>query len=397
MIKMLRDADVAYTNFEMLIHNYTSYPLKPIWRGTYMRAPEYITEELKWAGFDIVSCANNHAGDFGPEAMLETKAHLDNAGIENTGTGRNLSEAREPGYLETAKGRIGLISVCSTFYPWEKASRERGIILGRPGLNSLRFETVYHISDMEMSVLKGLSKKLNLKAPTHIEKCEGEYSFLGKRFAVKDEPDIYTIPNKQDFEGNLRSIRDARRQTDWVFLAFHGHESDRDKKKPAKFIETFARNCIDAGADIFIGHGPHVLRGIEIYNGKPIFYSLGNFIAHNIYMERLPSDAYEAFNLDVDATPSDFHDARSGILPPNDPAWFESIIPIVKLKKRTVMEIMLYPITLGFGKERPLIGRPMLTEPEYGKQILKRLIEVSSSYETEIQIENGIGRIKLGK
>ena len=50
---------------------------------------------------------------------------------------------------------------------------------------------------------------------------------------------------------------------------------------PADFIPIFARAVIDAGADVFVGHGPHVLRGIEIYKGKPIFYSLSNFIFQN--------------------------------------------------------------------------------------------------------------------
>jgi len=58
---------------------------------------------------------------------------------------------------------------------------------------------------------------------------------------------------------------------DLVLVTHNGHESDgSDRYKPAKFIETYARACIDAGADAFLGHGPHLLRGIEIYKGKPI-------------------------------------------------------------------------------------------------------------------------------
>ena len=58
------------------------------------------------------------------------------------------------------------------------------------------------------------------------------------------------------------------------------------------FLETFSRRCVDAGADAVIGHGPHELRGIEIYHGAPIFYSLGNFLFETETVEKQPYDAY---------------------------------------------------------------------------------------------------------
>jgi hypothetical protein len=67
---------------------------------------------------------------------------------------------------------------------------------------------------------------------------------------------------------------------------------------------------IDAGADVFVGHGPHVLRGIEIYKGKPIFYSLSNFIFQNETVLRMPEDSYEEYSLSDDAQPADYLDAR---------------------------------------------------------------------------------------
>ena len=67
---------------------------------------------------------------------------------------------------------------------------------------------------------------------------------------------------------------------------------------------------IDAGADVFVGHGPHVLRGIEIYKGKPIFYSLANFIFQNETVLRMPEDSYEEYSLGDGAQPADYLDAR---------------------------------------------------------------------------------------
>ena len=79
---------------------------------------------------------------------------------------------------------------------------------------------------------------------------------------------------------------------------------------PAQFLVTFARAMVDAGADLFVGHGPHVLRGIEIYKGKPIMYSLANFIFQNETLLRLPSENYETYDLGADAHVADFDDRR---------------------------------------------------------------------------------------
>lgn len=68
---------------------------------------------------------------------------------------------------------------------------------------------------------------------------------------------------------------------------------------------------IDASADVVVGHGPHVLRGIEVYKGRPIFYSLANFIVENDLVELQPADSYELLGLDGDSLPSDYFSKRS--------------------------------------------------------------------------------------
>jgi len=71
-------------------------------------------------------------------------------------------------------------------------------------------------------------------------------------------------------------ISDAAGKTDFLIVNFHwGAEYQH---KFGVLQQEIAHNLIDAGADIIIGHHPHVVQGIEIYNGKPIFYSLGNFV-----------------------------------------------------------------------------------------------------------------------
>ena len=100
-----------------------------------------LLEDLKWLGINLVSCANNHAFDYGEDGVLANLKHLDAAGLVHAGTGKNLAEARAPGYLDTPNGRVGLIAATATFRPWNQAGEQRPDLRGRPGINPLGFQT----------------------------------------------------------------------------------------------------------------------------------------------------------------------------------------------------------------------------------------------------------------
>src|SRR2546422_286560 len=85
MLDHIRGADAAFTNFEMLIHNF-EYPGAPMSGGTYMGASPWVLEELKWAGFRLFATANNHSLDFGMEGLLSNIRHLEQAGVVYAGT-----------------------------------------------------------------------------------------------------------------------------------------------------------------------------------------------------------------------------------------------------------------------------------------------------------------------
>ena len=114
MIDLLRSADMAFTNLEVLLHDYEPYPAYQS-GGTWMRAAPEMAEELVWAGFDMVSLANNHTGDYGPLGGRLTRQYARAAGLVGAGSGEDLNEAREAKFLETADGRVALISLASTF------------------------------------------------------------------------------------------------------------------------------------------------------------------------------------------------------------------------------------------------------------------------------------------
>ena len=140
MIGLIRGADVAFTNLEMLLHNYEPYPSTES-GGTYMRADPAMAKELTWAGFDMVARSNNHTGDYGVEGARLTTKYVADAGLAQAGFGESLREAREAAFVDTDKGRVALISTSSTFPDQSRAGVSWGDTRARPGLNPLRFTT----------------------------------------------------------------------------------------------------------------------------------------------------------------------------------------------------------------------------------------------------------------
>ena len=89
LIDLIRNADAGFTNLEMLFHDFEPWPTHQS-GGTYMRAEPELVKELVWAGFDLVSLANNHTGDYGVEGMRLTQQYVRRAGLVGAGTGENL-------------------------------------------------------------------------------------------------------------------------------------------------------------------------------------------------------------------------------------------------------------------------------------------------------------------
>jgi len=159
-----------------------------------------------------------------------------------------------------------------------------------------------------------------------------------------------------------------------------------------------AHATIDAGADVFIGHGLHRDKGIEIYQGKPIFYSLGNFIIQNDTVLYQPAAAYSRYRLGWDATPADFYDARSGKQTRGqdvNPLNWQSAVAIVKWEAKKLKQIELHPIDLGIGLPAGQRGRPVLAQGAVAQEILERFQRMSRPFGSTIEITNGAGVINV--
>jgi len=393
LVEIVRGADAAFTNLEMLFHDYESYPMNES-GGTWMRADPSLVKDLVWAGFDMVSRANNHAGDYGVGGMRLTTRYVREAGLVQAGVGESLAEAREARFLETPKRRLALVSTASTFPDHARASDTRGDVPARPGLNPLRFTTTTVVSRERLEALRGVARELGLQA-----RSEGDRLDLwGRHFMAGDPPGIRTEPNTADLEAMARVVRSASRMADSTIVSIHAHEGGRNRTEPAEFLVAFAHAMVDAGADVVVGHGPHVVRGVEIYKGKAILYSVGDFIFENETLQRFPSDAYEALGLGRDSEIGDFNEVRSD----HDRKGFnvdrevwESFVAAIEWKGRQITGLRLYPITLGFGLSMTERGRPRLADPVLSKHILDNLTARSQAFGTRIVQEAGTGRVVM--
>ena len=144
LVELLRGSDVTVTNAEILFHNYEDPPTATS-GGTYMRAEPGLIEELRFLGIGMVACANNHSYDFGENGVLTNVRTLDQHGMPHAGTGRDLTEARSPTYLDTPRGRVALISVTSSGSQGMRAGEQWRHGKGRPGANLLRYTTAYTV------------------------------------------------------------------------------------------------------------------------------------------------------------------------------------------------------------------------------------------------------------
>lgn len=393
MVKILRDADITFGNYEMTSVDLARFKGAPQAEsgGTWLVSDPAVAPDLAKMGFDIVSHANNHATDWGAEGLADTLQVLDDAHLIHAGTGHNMAAARAPRYLDAPAGRVALVAASSSFTPMSRAADALGEVPGRPGVNALRTEKVGQVGAADLAVLARLAGTRD-GAPVR---------FNGMKYEAVAAPklpmDSDYVVNGRDVKANLTAVRQAHQNGNFVAFSLHNHEPGNGSQVPAPFAVDFARRVIDAGADAFIGHGPHQLRGIEIYKGKPIFYSLGNFAMMNNSLDAMPADIYDQFDADPAAmTAPELLQSRNE-RSFNDPNLYESVIAVSRYVGGQVAEIRLYPIDLGVALPGGAAkGVPGLADAVVGRRILERMQRLSQPLGTSIAIENGVGVIRVG-
>ena len=184
--------------------------------GSYVfSAPPVAADALVRAGFDVVSNANNHAWDVGLDGVFETLRQLDRVRLAHAGTGYTLADAHRPAIVERKGWRVAFFAVTRAYNP-------------APGLF---------------------------------------YTHIGSRYiAYADSGWLYPA---------IRRIK-ASGAVDLVVVSIHAGEELSDH--PDEMLRRFLLGAVDAGADVCLGHHPHVLQSVEWHRDRPIVYSMGNFI-----------------------------------------------------------------------------------------------------------------------
>jgi hypothetical protein len=202
------------------------------------RVPPKNIKALTSAGFNVVSYAGNNNMDYGENALYDTLNALSENGIEYLGVGKNLEEARAPLYTNVNGVRVAWVNFCSILREGFDATPDRA------GISPLKVRTFY-------------------------EPLENIYEQPGTPART------VTVPNHDDFENAMAIVREARENADIVIGCFHwGVHFTHDL---SIYQAEVGYAAIDNGCDLILGTHPHCLQAVDVYKGKYIFYSLGNF------------------------------------------------------------------------------------------------------------------------
>ena len=237
---LLRRADITFGQLEtVLIDKAISdlYPFVAAQARMPCSSDPDVAPGMKRAGFDVVSFASNHALDYGRTHFLNTIGCLRDAGLTVIGAGENEQDARRYAVVERGGTRIAFLGYC-TILPQDYWAQE-----ARPGVNPARGHTFY-------------------------EQIEHDQPGTPCR--------IHSFANREDKAKMLADIRKAKQEADLVVASMHWGIHFTEAEVAAYQFE-YAHDAIDAGADLILGHHAHILKPIEVYKGKVIFYSLGNF------------------------------------------------------------------------------------------------------------------------
>ncbi len=220
---------------------YSDTGFLPSWNtiphGRWSRIPPEYAGIFRAARIDVASLASNHALDWSYEPLWDTLDLFHSMGIKTVGAGRTEAEANEPAFLTKNGVTVAVLAYCSVLRDGQHAMD------GAPGVAGARITTHYEPTD----------------------------------FQPGTPPHVHTAALERDVEAIQGYVRAAKERADAVVVSYHWGLRHVPKVL-CEYQTPLGHAIIDAGADVIVGHHPHTPKGVEIYNGKPILYSIGNFL-----------------------------------------------------------------------------------------------------------------------
>jgi poly-gamma-glutamate capsule biosynthesis protein CapA/YwtB (metallophosphatase superfamily) len=222
MKPVFEKSDLVFANLETPL---TDRETPALGRLVPLKTTPAMVEGIVHAGVDIVSLANNHTTDYGPAGLVDTMNILDENDTCHVGAGHNFAESHNPELIEKKGVKIAFLAYECTIWSFGAEGKEK--IPGAAKLNVSSLLASPHIDKGDLKVMK-------------------------------------------------EDVRKAKETADVVVASFHWGVDLSCTVAPHQ--KAMAYQAVDSGADVILGHHPHRLQGIEVYNGKVIFYSLGNIL-----------------------------------------------------------------------------------------------------------------------
>lgn len=378
---LTRGAEFSFTGYEGTIAGaHGGWPMKQSFLHV---SPPAVLDTLRAMGFNLLSLSNNHAFDLGPDGILSAMEEAARRGFAHAGTGADLAAAARAAVctshasytsLCTAdNARVALVAMdAGPQGDHVYASDANQRMVARPGSNRLRVHRTLVVAADDLARLRAISADIGYEskkaanARVGYQQTAGEgYEFYGLRFEAGEAGDACRERlhvDSEDAQRNFASIAHASEAADGVVAYVHHHHWNPQWETTPDWFREFARACVDAGASAVVSHGVPMLQGIEIYQGAPLFFGLGNFIFHTFQ-------------------PAKYTDER---------IW-QSVVAKCRFAQGRCKRVELTPIVIGGERalrEGDFTSRrvPHIARGAYGAQILQRLAQMSAVFGTRVNI-----------
>jgi poly-gamma-glutamate synthesis protein (capsule biosynthesis protein) len=252
----------------------------------------------------------------------------------------------------------------------------------RPGVNGVDVSRVFEVDASKFEALSTIHdvfqsspmERVNYGQPHDPPKLRStdEIDFYGTVFRRSHENHRRILVDDQSLDVQLSAIRRAAAEGSFVIAYLHHHHWEPSWREVPEWVQSFARRCIDAGAGVFVSHGAPVLQAVEIYNGAPILYGLGNFLFH----------------------------LREGETVWSAPDVWKSVVAICHFDANSNLKAVdLHPVVIGGEKleaqnyhERLV---PVPAPPEMAKEMIEDLAARSTSYGVSIGFNGAYGSVTI--
>ena len=308
------------------------------------RSDPALAHELRAAGIDVVTLANNHMFDYGLDGMFDTLEALKAAGVASVGAGRDLAAALAPAILTVGGARVAFVGLATTLPVGSGAAPDR------PGIAPVRVTTSYVVDGTGLDETPGIAPVVETRAwPADVAAAAG-------------------------------AVAAAKRSADLCIVAIHWGVPNgwvaQFQDPIAAYQRPLAQALVEAGADVIVGHHPHVLHGIEVIGGRPAFYSLGNFLFHVLRVGHQPA---------LRRT-----DPLYSWKPLRSKTNLDSAVAVVTFEAGRPGAVELIPILINGT------GDPELAAPPDAARILATLTDLSAPLGAQITTDGTRGRLALG-